>query len=598
MSCQVFDNNDDDQGNVPAAIKYAADNGAVICQNSWGYDNPSVFPESVKDAIDYFTKYAGTDEYGNQSGPMKGGIVIFAAGNDNSNENALCNYDKVMSVASIAPNYKKAYYSNYGTWVKITATGGDQKLSATYGGILSTVTNNRYAYYQGTSMACPHVSGVAALAVSYLGGAGFTNDMLWNRLVSSANDIIYDYNTAYAGMLGSGLIDAYKTLIGSSSEPPEKISDLELSARSNHIYLSWKIPEDPDNDKAYGYNIYYSDSPLDGYDLSNITGKAFVKTVKTGKLSAGDIIRDTLSGLEFNTKYYIRIDAFDYSRNHSGLCDQQNITTGSNTPPVIEALNGTNISVKSFGKEYLKFLTYDPDGHDISMAFVSDNRAAYAKMSGDTITVSISGPLSDPGTYHATITVTDSYGSSTVLKITYTVLENRPPEVVAVPDNVVLNGSSDSKTINLAKYIRDPDGELLKFNIISSYSGYIANAVLSDSLLTITPRNYGETTFTISGSDAKGKKASVSFKLLYRNGKKDVEAYPNPVKETLYLRTGSEKEIHVTIFGISGNKKYDKDITASPFSPGKIDVSTYDAGTYTIVINDNGTETKSNIVKI
>ncbi len=70
-------------------MKYAADNGAVICQNSWGYNQKlswntwtrSSF-SALRRAIDYFVKYAGVDENGEQTGPMKGGIVIFAADNE------------------------------------------------------------------------------------------------------------------------------------------------------------------------------------------------------------------------------------------------------------------------------------------------------------------------------------------------------------------------------------------------------------------------------------------------------------------------------------------------------------------------------------
>ena len=86
MSCQIFGGKNEG-GSGARAMYYSANNGAVISQNSWGYvlkANITAIPQADKAAIDYFIKYAGCDKDGNQlpNSPMKGGIVIFAAGND------------------------------------------------------------------------------------------------------------------------------------------------------------------------------------------------------------------------------------------------------------------------------------------------------------------------------------------------------------------------------------------------------------------------------------------------------------------------------------------------------------------------------------
>ena len=178
MSCAIFDG-DASAGNasILEAMVYAADNGAVICQNSWGYDDKSsVIYQSDRKAIDYFTKYAGYDENGIQTGPMAGGIVIFAAGNDGIDVASPAMYDSCLSVAAVTSAYTMAYYSNYGSWVDISAPGGSGYSDEEE--IYSTLPGNQYGYLAGTSMACPHVSGVAALIVSNYGGAGFTNKML------------------------------------------------------------------------------------------------------------------------------------------------------------------------------------------------------------------------------------------------------------------------------------------------------------------------------------------------------------------------------------------------------------------------------------
>jgi subtilisin family serine protease len=203
MSCQIFDL----YGAPPdlfQAIKHGADHGAVILQCSWGF-SPDMdgdgftteeeielyrsytiddLPE-YKAALDYFMKYAGCDNDGNQlpDSPMKGGVAIFAAGNDNFDYDPLVSYEPLIAVGAFGATGNKASYSNYGEWLDIAAPGGDGKQ-----GIWSTLLGNSYGGndWVGTSMACPHVSGVAALLVSYFGGPGFTAEECRTRLLRGA----------------------------------------------------------------------------------------------------------------------------------------------------------------------------------------------------------------------------------------------------------------------------------------------------------------------------------------------------------------------------------------------------------------------------
>ena len=195
MSCQIFSGMY--AGTVleeVRAIKYAADNGAVILQCSWGYISGAANPYEwtpqystdeeweyynvlERKALDYFIHNAGSPD-----GVIEGGLAIFAGGNEAAPAASYPGaYPDFVAVAATAGDFTPAVYSNYGPGTTISAPGGDQDYYWDYvdenhrlgeiGCVLSTlpfhVSETGYGYMEGTSMACPHVSGVAALGLSY-----------------------------------------------------------------------------------------------------------------------------------------------------------------------------------------------------------------------------------------------------------------------------------------------------------------------------------------------------------------------------------------------------------------------------------------------
>lgn len=273
MSCQIFQGTGNNAKNATdaqcaMAYIYAADNGACIAQCSYGQGNV------ITSDSDYINGKAGVmgsrlenlalqyflDPENSNHGSLEGNIAVFAAGNHQS---AYSSYpgalSYVLSVTAFGYDFQPAGYTNYGPGCKIAAPGGEWKgIPNDYSGmVLSTgvsaktnpypgvitdkgTENKNYTYMQGTSMACPHVSGVIALGLSYAGKIGkrFTRAEFTSLLLTSVNDIdqfnsgknqmyyepfsqhgnTIDMNR-FKGKMGTGAVDAWKFLMAIEGTP-------------------------------------------------------------------------------------------------------------------------------------------------------------------------------------------------------------------------------------------------------------------------------------------------------------------------------------------------------------------------------------------
>lgn len=586
MSCQIFDG--DKQGSGPEAIKWSADHGAVISQNSWGYDGLTTTPASLKSAVDYFIKYAGVDKNGNQTGPMKGGIVIFAAGNDNKNVSST-DYEAVVNVSSVGADYKRAYYTNYGSWCDIAAPGGDAKKGNM---VLSTLPGNKYGKMQGTSMACPHVSGVAALVLARYGGDGYTPTALRKRLEDNTSDISAQNANYY---LGKGLVNAYKAIAGSGGKAPNTPENLSAETQSNNVRFNVSVPSDPDDGKPNSIYIYYSTSDFTSAD------KAMYGMFYTEDLGVGDVLSGTVTGLEFNTEYYVAAAACDLAGNRSGLTKRVRVTTGGNSAPVITAKTPVSFSIKAHESAVAEFTVTEPDGHFYSLELESGSDAAVL----DTLTrpepkIRITGANAPAGTYSAKLTVTDIYGMATVAKVDYTIQENHAPVVVKAFENMLFTSKAAvTQEYPVSEYFNDEDGEDLAYTFSFSNPA-VVNMTYSKGKFLLTPMNYGSSEITITGTDVRNESVSQTFLVMVMDGSKEVSLYPNPVKDKLNIQLGLRAdEVKVKIVSAVGSTYLDGSLGAgSPFTPLTVNMSDAVAGQYTVVVTLDGKEYKSRIVKL
>ncbi len=325
MSSQIFAENGN-SSDAATAIVYGADNGAVISQNSWGYRVTGYYEQAIHDAIDYFVAEAGDFE----GSPMKGGLVFFAAGNEYKEGLYYpgC-YESAISVSALGPDNLKAAYSNYGTWVDIAAPGGNNDYGETHG-VLSTLPDNRYGYLDGTSMACPHVSGVAALVVSKFGSSTFTNEDLKTHILTAVHDID-GLNPEYAGKLGVGYLDALMALGTDNELAPDAIADVTLvGIAQDFASLSWTVPADEDDMLPVSMEILYSTEELSAENMNSADKLALDITAAD---EVGTLREFDLTGLNAETTYYFAIRSTDRWGNVSDL---SNIITGTtNAGPAI-----------------------------------------------------------------------------------------------------------------------------------------------------------------------------------------------------------------------------------------------------------------------
>ena len=597
----------DRSGDFETAIKEAADKGAIISSNSWGWNfdydedgritgselasarsaHQNVQYYSIARAIDYFVKYAGCDNDGNQlpGSLMKGGLVVFAAGNDNIPYGPPANYEPCLAVGAITMSGNRASFSNYGEWVDLCAPGSN---------IISTHPNSSYVSYSGTSMACPHVSGVAALVVSAFGGQGFTVDDLKSRLLEGAKDIGLSTGEKPIG----SLVDAMGAFMAHDSATPDPVADYTTVPIGHNLRVDFQ-----GGGGTYGYMALAakSEEALRKTRLSMLDPGIEYSHLVIGDLEAPVAPRSiSLLSLEPDTDYYVTLVAYSYGRRYSDLAPIRKIHTGHNGKPTIEMASEATFVFRQYQEADVAFTLADPDLDTLAVDFQTNGRATLKEeMDGKWHFRLTCQAVRAPASFQATLIVSDRFGERAMRSFKYSVLENVEPVLTSDFTPLTLNAVGQSVDIDLAPHFMDEDGEPLEYRVNSLDANLLSAELVDGTTMRITARDFGLGQVRAAVFDAMGASVRSDIPVLIRPAGEKVTVLEGSVfsDKLTILTAENPAQTTIRLVSASGTVAAEASGEYSAFDPVVLQTGKLAPGLYTLSVDIAGDVTKMTLVK-
>ena len=207
--------------------------------------------------------------------------------------------------------------------------------------------------------------------------------------------------------------------------------------------------------------------------------------------------------------------------------------------------------------------------------------------------------MAPAGSYNSKIIATDSRGNSSECGLSFTIEANTVPVLSAEMGNMIFSSKSTTKKVTLSEYIKDADGEELKYTVTSSDESVVKVSVMKDNL-SVTSAGFGEAIVTVTATDAMATYVQSSFRAVVRDGSRDYDLYPNPVTDgKLHVRGSNNSEADLKIISSAGAVVYENKVIPDPFNPAVEDISSLAPGVYNVqVTNSLGKVFTQNIVKL
>lgn len=357
-----------------------------------------------------------------------GVLLVAAAGNSGGAVIYPAAYTSVMAVSATDSRDLLASFSCYGPQIELAAPGAS---------IYSTYRNGMYAFMSGTSMACPHVAGVAALAwASGLGSPAAVRD----RLTSTAEDLgAAGFDTSF----GYGLVDAEKAA-GVASSPPPTVDnpptvDITSPAHGSTVSGTVAVTANAGDDKGVQQVEFLVDGVRIGLDTYG--GNGWTTSWNTAAAADGS---HTLTAKAMDTVGQIATDAITVTVGNVDAAPTVQITSPQNGTTVSGVVTVAAAASDDTGVASVKFMVGDQ-----TVAVDSDGWNGWSAQWDTT--------AFQDGSRKVTAVATDTKGQTASHSVLVTVKNTAPPTAATVSVSSITYSLSGSY-LNVALYVEDDRG--------------------------------------------------------------------------------------------------------------------------------------------